>query len=214
MSIERPSQILLDYIYGSGRCESFFRNESAIDKLFRTFPENKKFDHILLKVAALSELGNSPVWNPYDVARAIQFLQIDPLLNNNSLYLVDQIAEKDKRLYSFATKYCNWHKPEIYPIYDTYVWKILNIYKKQHHFSSFRQRDLRNYQILVRVLNEFKSFYGLDQTENEYYYKKSFQQIDRFLRIASMTYCESCDVPGEYLPLILPEQLRDRVGTI
>jgi len=203
MTIERPSQTLLNHVYQSGRREFFFRNESAIAKLFRTFPENKKFDHVLLKVTTLSELGNSPLWDHYGVAKAIWLLDIDPLLNENSLGVIELITKVDAKLYSFATKYCNWHKPDIYPIYDAYVWNMLKIYKKQHQFLCFQQKDLRNYQTLVRVLNEFKSFYGL----NEF----SFKQIDRFLRIASMTYCESHDEPGEYLPVILPVQMRDTV---
>lgn len=208
MTIERPSPTLLDHIYQSGRREYFFRNESAVAKLFRTFPENKKFDHVLLKVTALSELGNSPLWSHFDVAKIIWLLDIDPLLNENSLGVIELITTEYAKLYSFATKYCNWHKSDIYPIYDAYVWNMLNIYKKQHQFSSFHQKDLRDYQTLARVLIEFKSFYNLDMAPWGPD-PKTFKQIDRFLRIASMTYCESHDEPGEYLPVILPVQMRD-----
>ena len=62
-------------------------------------------------------------------------LGIDEKLENNVLDIVNKIAKvkisdnKEINYYSFATKYCSFHKPEIYPIYDSFIEKILMNFK-------------------------------------------------------------------------------------
>jgi hypothetical protein len=65
------------------------------------------------------------------------------------------------------------HKPEKYPIYDSYIAWLLKKYKKEFHFSNFNDETLRDYSEFIRVLNDFKTYFGL----NEFSYK----QLDQFL---------------------------------
>jgi hypothetical protein len=78
----------------------------------------------LLKVAAVNQLYDAGVQSRaiYSVAKLICDLSIDSKLDQGSLEVVDEIAysiigENDR--YVFATKYCHWHHPDAYPIFDT-----------------------------------------------------------------------------------------------
>ncbi|ODS39372.1 hypothetical protein BEH94_10640 [Candidatus Altiarchaeales archaeon WOR_SM1_SCG] len=68
---------------------------------------------------------------------------------------------KERNLYSFATKYCSHHKPEDYPIYDSFVEKLLLHFKREDTFYEFRKSDLKKYSAYKNILREFKKFYGL-----------------------------------------------------
>jgi len=76
----------------------------------------------------------------------------DPDLAAGMPGIVDRIAKltirgKTRRHYSFATKYCSWHQPDKYPIYDSLVERLLWAYRKEHTFADFRRSDLQDYQI-------------------------------------------------------------------
>ena len=81
------------------------------------------------------------------MAKHILNLGIDNRLKSNDETLVNDIANlsingKKKCFYSFATKYCSHHNPINFPIYDSYVDKILNYYKRKDHFYDFKREDL------------------------------------------------------------------------
>ena len=78
-----------------------------------------------------------------------------------------------KNFYSFATKYCSHHKPLDFPIYDSYVEKVLCHFRDQDGFASFRTPDLKDYARFKEVLIAFRSFYGLE----EY----NLKQIDKYI---------------------------------
>ena len=74
---------------------------------------------------------------------------------------MDQIAcltirEKQRRHYSFATKYCSWHQPEQFPIFDNQVASLLLLYKRQWAFSEFNHDSLRNYDAYKAVIRSFQ----------------------------------------------------------
>lgn len=63
--------------------------------------------------------------------------------------------------------------PEIFPIYDSYVEKILKYFKQKDKFCDFKNEDLKTYHKFIDILNAFQAFYGLEQ-----YNKKD---LDRYL---------------------------------
>lgn len=124
MDLERPSPSLVQrYIIGLQNNQFFISAEEGLKELFGTYPRNDLLSTVLLKVAALNSLYSTNIYAVFDVARHIRQLNIDSQLQQNDLSLIDKIAvvtigEKTRRNYSFATKYCSWHKPDIFPIYD------------------------------------------------------------------------------------------------
>ena len=114
----------------------------------------------------------------YPVAEHILSLNLDDRLKAGDMSLVGDIQKvvidgAEKNFYSFATKYCSHHNPSDYPIYDSYVDKVLRYFRNQDGFSDFANEDLKDYIKFKRILTDFKKFYGLDQY--------SMKQLDRYI---------------------------------
>ena len=155
----------------------------ALTKLFTTYPDNLEFGDIYLKVAALNSMYGTNIYAIFRVAQLIYDLQIDPGLNAHDPDLVEAIARvqtsngKIRRNYSFATKYCSWHRPKEFPIYDSYVDGLLWLYAQHNDFfggERFHRAGLwNNYQIFTRVFLAFRDYFSLQET--------TIRQIDKFL---------------------------------
>ena len=162
--------------------EEFSVTETALGTLFGLYPTNTDTSHVLLKVVALNRLYSTQILAVHAVADHIyqNHQAIDDGLASGALEIVDKVArvkigEKDRSNLSFASKYCNWHRPEIYPIYDSRVDKYLLGLQKQVRFSDseFSHESLRNYPAFVKVMESFRKRYKLDSFP--------FKQIDKFI---------------------------------
>ena len=153
--------------------------EQALDKLFiELCPKNNCIEDILIKCSALNDFYSTNIFKIYPVAKHILSLNIDKRLKAGDPPLVDEIARVDfngeeKFFYSFASKYCSHHNPLEYPIYDSYVRKVLNYYKKADGFFSFGEEDLKNYPKFKEILIRFRDFYKL----NRY----NLKELDKYL---------------------------------
>lgn len=168
-------------------CEQFNREngvtEKALADLFGAYPSNEDASHVLLKVAALNSLYATRILAVLKLAEHIVGLgaKLDAALVAGSPNAVEQIArigigEKDFTFYSFASKYCNWHRPELYPIYDSRVDKYLWLLKKQGELDSGKlvhRQDLWNYSKFRDIMAVLRDQFGLGSF--------SFKQIDAFL---------------------------------
>ena len=153
--------------------------EEALSRLFfELCPNNDEISYVLLKVSALNDFYSTNIFKVYPVAKHILSLQIDERLYQGDVTLVDDIKTvningKCINFYSFATKYCSHHQPLYYPIYDRYVDEVLRHYRNQDGFAVFRNDDLKNYILFKLILEQFRSFYGLDQY--------SLKELDKYL---------------------------------
>ena len=159
--------------------ENYVLQESSLNKLFfNTYPENKDIDDILIKASSLNDFYSTNIFSIFSVAKHILSLNIDERLRKGDTTLVNDIANVEingirKCFYSFASKYCSHHNPIEYPIYDSYVEKILLYFGKKDVFYDFKKEDLKNYNKYKTILLEFKKFYNID----EY----TLKDIDRYL---------------------------------
>lgn len=166
--------------------ENYVLQERSLDKLFfYTYPNNTAIEEILIKASSLNDFYSTNIYSIFPVAKHILNLNIDERLKNGDETLVDDIAKviingKEKHFYSFATKYCSHHFPIIYPIYDSYVEKVLLYFNKKDSFSSFKKEDLKNYKKFKEILINFKKFYKIE----EY----NLKDIDRYLWQLGKTY--------------------------
>ena len=179
-TIPLPSSEQLEYYLCKwDTLDNYRLQEDALNKLFFSLcPENKEISDILLKVASLNDFYSTNIFSVYPVAKHILSLDIDSRLNAGDPHLVTDIQKVtinnvEKNFYSFATKYCSHHRPLDYPIYDSYVEKVLCHYRDKDKFSSFKTSDLKKYTRFKSILMEFKAFYGLEQYD--------IKQIDKFL---------------------------------
>ena len=179
MGLPQPTpELVMEYVRRFER-EGYDVTERALTKLFQTFHRNTQLEEVLVKAATLNDLYNTNIYAVYDVARHIWELDIDPKLEQHSLGVVEEIAVmtvrgRQRRNYSFATKYCSFHVPEVYPIYDGYVDQMLWAYRGQDGFAEFKRRELwDSYPRYVEVVERFRSYYGLGGF--------NWREIDRFL---------------------------------
>jgi len=154
--------------------------EYTLQELFRQYPGNSDLRHVLLKVVAVNALYHTCIFALDTVARHIHsnHAQIDAALASGSPEMVDAIARvkvhgKHYNFYSFATKFCSWHNPAAYPIYDAHVDHYLWNLQQHDRFASFLHPDLWNYPKFLQIMQAFRDAHKLSSY--------SFKEIDKFL---------------------------------
>ncbi|MCK5633051.1 hypothetical protein KAH94_04830, partial [bacterium] len=158
--IKKPSRIeITRYLKLWSSLENYTLQESSLKKLFsKTYPYNNDLDNVLIKVCALNDFYSTNIFSPFAVAKHIVSIKIDHDLSENDLKIVNKIAlvkmngGKTINFYSFATKYCSHHKPTIYPIYDSYVEKMLLHFRRKDKFYNFLNQDLKSYPFYKKIL--------------------------------------------------------------
>lgn len=157
--------------------ENYNLQEHSLSLLFKQLcPQNQSIEHVLLKVSALNDFYSTNIYDTFSVSKHIRGLNIDTRLSAGDLNLVSDIAwvpAINRTVYSFATKFCSHHQPELYPIFDVYVEKMLWHFRKCDHFSDFRKEDLRRFPVFVQIMKSFRSHYNL----NDF----SLREIDIYL---------------------------------
>ena len=178
--IERPSRERVQYyLHAWDEQENYVLQEHALDKLFfETYPNNTDINDILVKASSLNDFYSTNIFSVFAVAKHILELGIDKRLQDGDASLVDDIADmtisgKKIRFYSFASKYCSHHKPTLFPIYDSFVDRVLRHFRKQDGFYAFNNEDLKNYPKFISVLDSFQEFYGLEEFNKK--------DLDRYL---------------------------------
>ena len=170
INLEKPSaKQVKHYLAKHETLENYVLQEKALEKLFNLFPHNTDINDILLKSSTLNDFYSTNIFNTYAVAKHILAIpNLDNRLKQGDISLVDEIKEvtmsdgKKRDFYSFATKYCSHHNPKFFPIYDSYVDKILVALNKAYPFSTFKHKELKNYQRFNEVLLDFNKTFGLD----------------------------------------------------
>ncbi|MFG1917080.1 hypothetical protein [Micromonospora sp. NPDC048898] len=157
--------------------------DAALRTAFVTMPKNIDVGQVGVKIAALNGLYSTNIFAVVQVARHIVSLNIDAALAEDAAdpALIEKIANveirgKRRRNYSFATKYCNFHRPDVYPIYDSLVVGILNALLKQGEAFDTLTRGEHwgtDYAIWHRSIRRFREHYGLGEF--------SIRDIDKYL---------------------------------
>ncbi|NLI41480.1 MAG: hypothetical protein GX421_09930 [Caldisericales bacterium] len=160
--------------------ENYSLQESALNKLFfQTYPNNTNIDDVLIKVSSLNDFYSTNIFSPFQVAKHIISLNIDARLVAGDVTLVNDIAKVTmdngtvRNFYSFATKYCSHHMPLEFPIYDSYVDRLLRYFRDTDRFSRFSSDDLKDYEKFKNILIQFTSYYRLEPY--------NLKEIDKYL---------------------------------
>jgi hypothetical protein len=160
--------------------------EEALRELFGQYPHNTQPAAVLLKVTALNTLYSTQIRlyseripTIFDVVGHIVTLGIDSDLERGNDGLVNRISKMEippkviRYNYSFATKYCSWHNPNAYPIYDSRVYAYLRHLMKHECLDRFPENDWGIYPKFKRMIKGFQERYGLGNF--------TFKEIDKFL---------------------------------
>jgi hypothetical protein len=187
MDVPKPSRdTILMYLKEWETLEKYTLQEHSLGKLFHELcPKNINIEDVLLKVSALNDFYSTNIFNTYSVAKHILDINIDSRLELNDHTLVNEIAlvntgENVRNFYSFASKYCSHHKQDAFPIYDSYVDKMIRYYRKIDQFSKFKNDDLKSYPKFIEIIERLRDYYGV----NAY----SLRELDVFLWLVGKQY--------------------------
>ena len=179
-AIPKPSSGEVEkYLKSWKNLKNYKLQEEALDKLFfELLPSNEEISDILLKVAALNDFYSTNIFSVYPVAEHILSLKIDERLRQGDATLVNEIQNVTingvtRKFYSFSTKYCSHHNPNEYPIYDSYVEKVLKYFRKTDKFFNLKNADLKDYQEFKNIIIAFREYYGLEEF--------NLKEIDQYL---------------------------------
>lgn len=172
--------------------DDYVLQEISLTSLFNTYQMNDDESEVLLKCVALNKFYSAGLLNIDLIPMAKHIVElnsqinIDKALQEGDWTIVSKIAqggELSRSYLSFASKYCNWHNPKKFPIYDKYVVDVLCALKNKGvtlNFSKIREiRDDANldkrYQTFGNALQElvkhFKLKFPLDKASGEIIYK-------------------------------------------
>ncbi|MBO4739762.1 MAG: hypothetical protein J5606_09435 [Bacteroidales bacterium] len=153
------------------KMETYQIQENVLQTLVKEFPDHKNKAAIEVKVKLLNLLYSTNVRATNNMTKHIlEIKDIDKRLKNGDKTLVPEIAnikinDKTYNFYSFATKYCAYHEPDKFPIYDNIVANVLTaLYadKNKKEFEKKFEKKLREYDYYVQVYDTFMKEYGLD----------------------------------------------------
>ncbi len=157
--------------------------ERAIVQRFVETPKNTELGDVLVKATLVNSLYATQVWEIVGMAQHIVALEIDDRLNSLTVdcELVKLIAGYTtskgnvRTNISFASKYCSFHSPALYPIHDSVARRVLNWYFEHHKFDTFgRGETWDDYTVWERSVRKFCSYFGLDR-------EFSIREVDKFL---------------------------------
>jgi hypothetical protein len=159
--------------------------EDALTGLLEHYPNNTKTADVLLKVLTVNDLYSTqiPLFSDriptvYEVVDHIVERKIDSDLDSGSTGLIYDIARTEIHNkihfnYSFATKYCSWHRQDLFPIYDSRVDEYLWYAQNQGWIDPFKREELKIYKRLKDAITELQDKCGLGEF--------NFKQFDKFL---------------------------------
>ena len=158
--------------------EDYSAQEAAINVVFNDYKTNDKLENIMIKACLLNDFYSTNIRKIYPVAKHILNLNIDERLKEGDPTLVNDIAvvkfnNNTINFYSFASKYCSHHNELEFPIYDSYVHKVLVYFRDVNRFYQFDESDLKNYPRFKNILLQFRKYYGLE--------KFNLKELDEFL---------------------------------
>jgi hypothetical protein len=143
----------------------------ALETLLALFPLNSHLPSVMLKVAVIDSLYNTRLPDIHSVSQRIAAIaNLDQLLVRGEAEAVNQIRDIGRGpqgLYSFATKYCHWHSPRSFPIYDKFVKWILPVINGDHPFLNgpAEENNLDDFNGLDNAIHALMVHVGMDVSE-------------------------------------------------
>jgi hypothetical protein len=166
--------------------------DRILEKIFSENKGNKDVATVKIKVIVLNALYTTQIYAVSRVAEHICNQQnLDDLLVEGKTEAIDTIKKvpfgngKPRTLYSFATKYCHFHNPSAYPIYDNNVdsalWYFKDELKDEQSQKSFQRKVLKGeYSKFKSIIDRFKERFGL--------MKYTYKEIDQYLWMLGKRY--------------------------
>ncbi len=188
MSEQFLKEILRKYWDKFSAEEGFFESDHRNLRFFQENPHNTDHETISLKISDVNDQELAHANAELVMANHIQSLTIDEALSKGEAEIVPRIAhlrfQGEKRNFlSFASRYCNYHRPEIYPIYDAISRQLLEIFIKGFSYSKIKPAEIEDYTRFKPAMENLMHSLELPV--------KHFQELDSFF------WCHSREIREE-----------------
>jgi len=138
--------------------EMYFVHDTRNLELFASIPLNSSEEDIRTKLSAIDDTDISRNSLMGDVIAHLLKLKIDDRLKKGDLSVVEDIAHitsngKAHHLLHFASVYCNFHRPDIFPIYSD---QYLDFYKRyiNEYKLPLDPDKLNTYDVFSKALDD------------------------------------------------------------
>lgn len=156
--------------------EMYFVNDIKKTELFHTIPLNTNEDDIRTKLSAINdtEISNNGLME--DVIKHIINLKVDERIKSGDLSVVEDIANvhakgKVYHLLHFASVYCNFHRPDTFPIYSEQHFEFYRRYIRETNLPLDPDK-INTYEIFAKALNDLVHRIGLTGKMNYLHLRK------------------------------------------
>lgn len=195
------SEINIDEIIGRFEEKEKYK-EAVLKEIFEKYKTNKNLNEVLIKVTVLNSLYSAGLNNndgkkTIDVVTMARHIQAKSRLDDwlsseneedlfNAYYYIacgssEIRSETYNNCYAFASKYCSWQRPEVFPIMDSRAKKNLSLFIKENPISIKEEligweKKETDYKLFWSACKEFQKY--INGLGNRNY---NMKKIDEFL---------------------------------
>ena len=157
--------------------EMYFVNDLKNVDLFQSIPLNTVADDMRTKLSSMNDPDVSNHALMEDVIRHIINLKVDDRIKRGDLSVVEDISNfsangKSYHLLHFASVYCNFHRPDTFPIYSEQHIEFYKRYIKENKLPLDPEK-ITTYDVFSKALNDLVQRLGLTG-------KMNYLQIRKF----------------------------------
>ena len=179
MSSQNPIEgIVQDYFNKFKGQEGYFVEDNRALHYFQLNHTNTDQQDVLIKVRQIRD--NELITQEAEDAMVehIVALDVDDNLQSIDNQVVMDIARMNFKgqprfYYSFATRYCCYHHPEDYPIYDLLIEQFLRLYYRRNHGSAIEDHQLLEYDSFKTLMGDYFNAFKLPLS--------SYWELDKFI---------------------------------
>lgn len=154
--------------------ESFDLPARLIAGVVKRFPRNDSFEPVYEKTVLINTLYSTVVYDTLNMAKHIVSRNIDLKLMSADLSVIGDMRaghgirsnrglNKEIDFYSFSTKYAAFHRPDVFPLFDNYVMRLLSQFNKSYEFTEkFSYEALRDYERFKKTVDKFSEFVNME----------------------------------------------------
>ena len=128
--------------------EKYGADEQALNQLFKTYNKNNVYEQVLIKVITLNELYSTQLYSKQlhlMVQRIISLTDLDSLLRTGDIEAIHLIGQKTNddfnSAFVFASKYCSFHNPKSFPIFDSLSRNSIFKLNEKYCFTSIKYKN-------------------------------------------------------------------------
>ncbi len=159
--------------------------EEMLKAIVNYYPNHNSREGVDYKVKYLNKFYSTHILATNSVVSHIyqKRKQIDNGVQNGDPKVVDIIAkcnDAGRTNYSFATKYCALHRPDLYPIYDSIVSDVFRMLREKGLLQDYLHCSKKDFESILQDYTQYKKLY--DSFMKQYGLTSlSYREVDWYL---------------------------------